>query len=288
MDEVPKPQHLSKTASVEKNDPLYAESFFTDESQALAPEPDQREIHSGLEGLDKLSSTIHNFCVSKSTGYAKRVPESAFAYYSAVFAYARMLDIQQNNFRGLTFDETEYLAKVKEFNSPIPKALSMSLAGLGNTTCPNGRDLKFRLAEREYHDGVYQRVEIPGYFGEAGPHTQSVYKSYPCVAVYAQRILAEVNAEVNWNLPEGIRPANPQATTPNSNLLGYKQATPLSNEQRAFLSKASYPFQLQQWKHCFEHPIDAICPERTLRSQRNHHVSFPQRMRWQFRTTGFL
>lgn len=89
-----------------------------------------------------------------------------------------MLDIQQSNFRGLTFDETEYLAKVKEFDSPIPKALSTVIAGLGNTTCPNGRDLIFRLVEREYHDGVYQQVEIPGYFGEAGPNTQPIYKSY--------------------------------------------------------------------------------------------------------------
>lgn len=124
---------------------------------------------------------------------------------------------------------------MKEFNSPIPKALSTVLAGLGNTTCPN--DLKFRLVEMEYHDGVYQQVEIPGYFGEDGPNTQPVYKSYPCVAVYAQRILAEVNEEVEWNLPEDIRPANPRATNPNSNLLGYRQAMPLSNEQKAFLSK---------------------------------------------------
>lgn len=62
LDEVLKPQHLSRTASVEKNDPLYSESFFTDESQALALEPDLREIFSGLEGLDLVSESIHSYC----------------------------------------------------------------------------------------------------------------------------------------------------------------------------------------------------------------------------------
>lgn len=165
ISEVPKPQHLSKTASVEKNDPLYAESFFTDESQALAPDPDLREIHSGLEGLDTISNAIHSYCVSKCTGFAKRVPQSVLSYYCSIYTYARMLDLQQSNFRGLTFDEREFLAKVKEFDSPIPKALAIVLAGLGNTTCPNGRDLKFRLLPRNYVDGEYNNVEIPGYFG---------------------------------------------------------------------------------------------------------------------------
>lgn len=212
LDEVPKPQHLSKTASVEKNDPLYAESFFTDESQALAPEPDLREIFSGLEGLDIISGTIHNYCVSKSSGFAKRIPQSVFAYYSAVYAYACMHDVQQNNFRGLTFDEKEFLSKMKEFDSPIPKALSTTLAGLGNTTCPNGRDLKFRMLPRAYVEGEYNGVEIPGYFGEATPLTQPLYKSYPCIAVYAQRILADIGGVIDWDLPAGIRPQDANAT----------------------------------------------------------------------------
>lgn len=49
-----------------------------------------------------------------------------------------MLDLQQSNFRGLNFEEKEFLAQVKQFDSPIPKALAIVLAGLGNTTCPMG------------------------------------------------------------------------------------------------------------------------------------------------------
>lgn len=51
----------------------------------------------------------------------------------------------------------------------------MILAGLGNTTCPNGRDLKFRMAPREYVDGEYLNVEISGYFGQAFPPKHKLY-----------------------------------------------------------------------------------------------------------------
>lgn len=224
----PKPKHLSKTASEEKNDPLYAESYFTDESQALAPDPDLREIHSGLEGLDILLDSIFSYCVSKST---------VFAYYCSIYSYARMLDLQQSNFRGLTFDEKEFLPKVKEFDSPIPKALATVLAGLGNTTCPNGRDLKFRHLPRQYVEGEFNNVDIPGYFGEASPLTQPVYKAYPCIAVYAQRILADLHGAENWDLPDNIRPNDGNAIHPNPNLMGYKPSVNLTNEQIAFLSK---------------------------------------------------
>lgn len=122
-------------------------------------------------------------------------------YYCAVYIYARMLDVQRNNFRGLTFEEKKFLAKVKEFNTPIPKALSMVLAGIGNTTCPNGRKMKFRMMNRQYVDDEYQEVEIPGYYGEVGPATQPLYKSYPCIAVYAQRILADLGGDEDWDLP---------------------------------------------------------------------------------------
>lgn len=101
-----------------------------------------------------------------------------------------MLDLQQSNFRGLNFDEKEFLAQVKQFDSPIPKALAIVLAGLGNTTCPNGRDLKFRMLPRQYVDGEYNNVDITGYFGRVTPETQPLYKGYPCIAVYAQRILS--------------------------------------------------------------------------------------------------
>lgn len=193
-----------------------------------------KEIHTGIGGLEALARIVHGYCVSNSTGYAKRVPESAINYYFSVYTYARMLDVQQSIFRGLKFDEQEFLAKVKEFENEIPKSLAIALAGLGNTTCPNGRDLKFRTRNRNYIEGD---IVIPGYFGQAGPETQAIYKDYPCIAVAMQRILADLGGAVDWDLPEGVRPDDPNATHPNENLLGYRQSVPLSAEQQGFLTR---------------------------------------------------
>lgn len=55
--------------------------------------------------------------------------------------------------------------------------------------------------------------------------------------MYAQRVLADIGGIVNWDLPAGIRPADANATHPNTNMLGYKPSVPLSHEQQAFLSK---------------------------------------------------
>lgn len=154
-----------------------------------------------------------------------------------------MLDVHQSNFRGLTFDEKEFLAKVKEFENEIPKSLAIVLAGIGNTTCPNGRDLKFRMNDRAYMEGDYLGLNIPGYFGRAGPLTQALYKDYPCIAVAMQRIIADLGGAVNWDLPQGIRPANPNAVHPNENLLGYRPSVPLSNEQQAFLTRCGVTLQ---------------------------------------------
>lgn len=64
-----------------------------------------------------------------------------------------------------------------------------------------------------------------------------MYKAYPCIAVYVQRILADLGGQLNWDLPENIRPDNANAIHPNPNLMGYRPSVHLSQEQISFLSK---------------------------------------------------
>jgi hypothetical protein len=95
-----------------------------------------------------------------------------------------MLEIQQANVRGLSYEEREFLAKVKDLEGQIPKALATILSGIGNTKCPNGREFKFRMLPRNYMEGEYNEITIPGYFGQAGPATQPLYKDYPQLRYY--------------------------------------------------------------------------------------------------------
>lgn len=71
------------------------------------------------------------------------------------------------------------------------------------------------MLPRHYEDGEYNNVDIPGYFGRVTPETQPLYKGYPCIAVYAQRILADIGGIEHWDLPQNVRPDDGNAMHPN-------------------------------------------------------------------------
>lgn len=94
---VPQPQHLSKTNSKEKNDPLYHEAWFPDGGDEFVSEPDVLYIQSGCDNLPIITEITYKTAVSTKVVFSKRVPESAWAYYLAVHTKARLLQIQIEN-----------------------------------------------------------------------------------------------------------------------------------------------------------------------------------------------
>lgn len=82
-------------------------------------------------------------------------------------------------------------------------------------------------------------LEIPGYFGEILDNL-GAYASYPCLAVYAQRIAQDLfrvanPAVVRWDLPVELRAPGKSI---NYNCLGFAPAARISAEQVAFLNSA--------------------------------------------------
>ncbi|KAG8251649.1 hypothetical protein J6590_075235 [Homalodisca vitripennis] len=114
----------------------------------------------------------------------------------------------RENFRRLTFNEKEFLAKVKELDSPIPKALSL-LAGIGS------RDPRILRRCWTHHPTPLSFI--------------SLHRS-----LCAAHNLAGV---VDWDLPQGVRSQDANAIHPNINKLGCAPSVHLSPEQLAFLSK---------------------------------------------------
>lgn len=76
---VPQPSHLSKTNSKKKNDPLYHEAWFPDAGDEFVPEPDVLYIQSGCDDLPVITEVTYKTTVSTKVGFARRVPESAWA-----------------------------------------------------------------------------------------------------------------------------------------------------------------------------------------------------------------
>ncbi|CAH0561760.1 unnamed protein product [Brassicogethes aeneus] len=191
----PAPTRLSKASSTPKNDPIYHE--------ALMPEP-------GQEGRP-LADTLKNFPSFK-------------AYYVACHALARMYKIKDKNGIVLTFNERSYMDSVYGLHGSLPQLISTYLSGFGNITSESGREYKCSFRRLEYVPGPDHMHG--GWFGQIDQDNHFMYMEYPCLAVFAERIIRDYGFTVHqdardWDLPDGIRPdADWNAGLPTPNLLG--------------------------------------------------------------------
>lgn len=238
-DAPPVPGHLSKAHSPMQNDPLMKASIVGEPDIGLSPIADDPNIYSACDGLTTIIDLLYEKAVSAKQGFSKRVPSSCFATYCATLTYARLLSIHGQNGYRLTPDELEFVRLLKQSEYIVPSILAVYLNGFGNTKIPDGRHLKFKLDKPTYRDGCFNGATIPGYFQQVTAQTHFRYKSYPCLAVYYQRVLADIlqtNDQDNdlledgfWDLPDDIVPYYENRNYPTENLLGYRQAQRLSN-----------------------------------------------------------
>lgn len=200
-------------------------------------EPDVQYIQSGCDALPVITEVTYKTTV----GLASRVPESAWAYYLAVHVKARLLEIQIDNQFETTPAEEQFVQQVKQRKYALPELFTKYLSGFGNTAIPSGRELKFRMLRPP--EGAQTRADNKnGWFGEVDEDSHFLYKSYPCLPVYALRVQQDLrysgiavdkeDVEVDthhrvWNLPDGIRCQQPGCGNPTENMLGYKIAEKL-------------------------------------------------------------
>lgn len=99
---------------------------------------------------------------------------------------------------------------------------------MGNTRVPSGRDIRFRLPNRP---PLVRTQNTPGWFGRVSPETQGWYSSYPCLALYASKVLADLDPGEyarHWDFPQEIVPEAPGGEGPSLSLLGYSNRSRLS------------------------------------------------------------
>lgn len=236
---VPKPQFLSTTATPVKNDPLFLSALVPHPGAELRPTSQIKYIQSGAVGLPEVTRQSYQDLVASTPGFARRVPPAAYEYYTAAITLGAMLKKQEfSGFRVIT-SEREYTSTITELNLRPPSLITTYVEGFGSTTLPNGRDLRFRMLEREY-------VEDPdtntiGWYGRVSVGTHYLYAHYPCLAVYAQRIEEDMlrtqdhGRDPDWNLPDAIRPEEANAGLPTANLLGYSPSEIYKPEQLRFM-----------------------------------------------------
>nr|UQE85430.1 putative capsid protein [Krahall insect-associated virus 1] len=237
---VPQGQYLSKTATPLSNDPLSEKAYFSAPGSAFLPVATRERIASGTTILPALQDEVYTKLCAVSPMYSKTVPKCGHDYYIAVLTYYRLLKLHMKTGGTLTSSESGFVYQMDDAGFTTVKSHALFLAGLGDTKIPSSRETYFlfikpqlaagriRLGGREYN--------IPGYFGPIENYL-GAYAGYPCLGVYAQRILQDLwrvehPQDVDWDLPDELA-FDGHAVNPNC--LGYEPATRLSSEQQAFL-----------------------------------------------------
>ena len=227
----PRPMHLATESTPDRNDPLWTTGLGGAE---LQPMPNTEYVYSTFEALPRVTSVLHTAYVTASSAYSRRITESAMAYYCACASWYRALSLQHQNSLLLTTDEERFVEQYSALQLEIPMLLAHYLAGFGNTRVPSGRDIRFRMPDRP--DYIHTD-NVRGWFGRVDEDTQEWYSQYPCLAVYAARLQAEVASQWtrSWQLPAEIRPNLLGGVGPSTAFIGYGRGARPSRAQIAYL-----------------------------------------------------
>lgn len=242
-EKIPPGQYLSKTSSEVNNDPLADKAYFPGPSEEFRRIADRKKIYSGCEALPTITENTYCKATCLSPSYGKTVPRSAHDYFVAVMTYYRLLSLEKMNGRPITYMESIFVDQIASSNLTVPKSVNMYLSGFGNTKAPRSREIEFKFHKPTLNETIVPNPDdavggwtIPGYFGNMNDHIGQ-YASYPCLAVYMQRILQDLRVTrnaalpINWDLPADLAMPNHAI---NVNCLGYAPARRLPSEHQNF------------------------------------------------------
>lgn len=203
------------------------------------PRHQSYDIFPGCYQLQYLIEQMYCEMEKEHPVFCSLVSQSSFAYYCAVVVYNRILHLRAINNDTLTKDEKHFMKQVDALRLKIPLLLQCYIAGMGNVNFHTGHCREkyvFRTHPIKY---VSSSDGAMGWFGRVGPDTHFLYQKYPCLTVFAKRIVEEFDCKPgqDWNLPEDITPEAPNAGAPSENLIGYSPCQPLLASQKVFLKR---------------------------------------------------
>lgn len=227
---LPPPKALSTKGTTPVNDPLSDSVFFPLPGSEFGDLAGEKHIYSGADGLMDVVDAEYVKLAANSFNLKRNISHSGYAYYAACLTWARMLFVAAENGGVLTFEEKQLIDQVRDLTPP--KLLGAYIAGIGNTKYPSGfHELKFGLVKPPLaNDGGPLR--LPGYFGKLDENAR-YYAAYPCIAVFAQRVVADIshteqNGPSDWDLPADFNVPN---RLPTPSCIGYREAVTLDRSQ---------------------------------------------------------
>jgi hypothetical protein len=160
-----------------------------------------------------------------------------FAYYCALQWVYRIWSLETRNFGSPTFEVTEFLRICEELNFEIPDPIATFIRGIGNITSVESDAMLFSV--EELTPSTFVTADgVNGWYGRVTRANHYLYQWYPCLAVYAKKICADIAGVEGWDLPAEIRPQETAHGLPTPNLPGYRPVDRMSPEMQRNLTSS--------------------------------------------------
>lgn len=222
------PMHLSKTSSELKNDPAHKDAFMPSAAEELIPIAEEHYHYPGCDGVVALIDETYETIGSYSKNFKESISHSAYSYYISVLLWARMLYLKQKNKQKLTFEELSFIDSVyQDGGYSMPESVHTYLACFGNMNVPSSITTKFNMKPYKYNGGGFFKDMEKDFY---------LMSSYPCIAIFAQRIQEDLRVTDDHQLDPKWQPDDiDQEFKPTC--IGYHDATILGQRQRDFLMR---------------------------------------------------
>jgi hypothetical protein len=230
------PKAQSRTATVEKNDPLVNEALLIEGVSGMVQRTTRRRFTVDLSAYSELVRASYDTQMTSDRSLKKYISLSMYQYYCTILLWRRLWQVQTR--RGLFTIEYLRLTGVLNFEMPIPNDISIYLEGLGDIIDQSNRE--FNLTVRPMLTNLAV-VGVQGNYGQIGLHNHLDYETIPSPFVAYWNMVADMNrttlppaqGPVDWDLPAEARPANNVFELPTMNLLGYNRAIQFTTDQRS-------------------------------------------------------
>lgn len=200
----------------------------------------ERRFKLDYSSFIELVQASYRSAVTYDRGLKKHMSCSMYQYYCVVLLWKRLYYVISR--RGPLSLEYQRLENCLNFSMPIPTDIAVYLNGIGEIVDQAGRQFYLQL-HSELTDQVVRG--LTGSFGRYNANSHLSYETMPAPFVSVWRMVADIRrtqlpqaeGPVVWNLPEPLA-CEQAGTVPNQNLLGWRRAERLTDDQVAALEQA--------------------------------------------------
>lgn len=234
------PKHTSDNTTAEKNDPMVANGVLIEGLSGYTEIHQQRKFAIDMSGFNQLLRSSYDIQTEEADRALKKyVPFGVWAYYHTILmwkAFYRALGVRSD-----LSSVNLSLENLVPDDLPCATDIANYIEGIGNIVDDSGRHV-FLDYLRAFSSTTI--LGSQGSFGRVSHENHFCYETMIAPLITLLKIKADLELTDNiinnpeWDLPNTLRPSAATFRMPNENLLGWRKAERLTDNQRDIIRSA--------------------------------------------------